>query len=93
MRLKPLVFLNENSSEAVSKDQVNTNGEKTKDSTIKKGFLTGLLDEMNTSQTNDKDISVLTPSRHKIFVEDTPIEIQNYYGLSLIQRKNKGLNF
>jgi hypothetical protein len=101
--MRPLLFLDghEKNSDSVSSynlsldknDQLNFDGERLENSSEQNGILTALFDETNSTQINDKEVTILTPNRHKIFVEDTPVEIQNLYGLSLIERRKKGLNF
>ena len=57
----------ENDFQAIEED-LNTN---------KNSLLNGLFDQMNTTQMNDRDLTLLTPKKYKIFIQDTPVE---YYG-------------
>ncbi len=100
--MKPLVFLDGNDKNCQqlteyslldNNHQIDFIDEIKENSFEKIGILATLFDDINSTQTNDKDITILTPNRHKIYVEDTPIEIQNLYGLSLAERRKKGLNF
>ena len=43
----------------------------------KQSLLNGLFDQNNTTQMNDRNLTLMTPKRYKIFVQDTPVE---YYG-------------
>jgi hypothetical protein len=43
----------------------------------KQSLLNGLFDQNNTTQINDRNLTLMTPKRYKIFVQDTPVE---YYG-------------
>ena len=45
----------------------------------RKGLLTSIFDEVNTTQMNDRDLTILTPKQHKIFVQDTPVECYGIY--------------
>ena len=43
----------------------------------KQSLLNNIFDQINTTQMNDRNLTLLTPKRYKIFVQDTPDE---YYG-------------
>ncbi len=107
MKFQPLVFLeeesharklekNHNYSQEYTNNEVDENidyndqNEKTVKSA---GILNNLFDEFNNTQANDRELTILTPSRHKVYVADTPVEIQKMFGLSIIERRNKGLTF
>lgn len=55
----------------------------------KHGILQNILDNVNTTQFNDREITLLTPEKHKVYVSDTPVE---YYGLSMLERKIRGID-
>lgn len=53
------------------------------------GLLINLFDNMNTTQFNDRELTILTPEKHEVYVSDTPVE---YYGMSMLERKRRGLD-
>ena len=55
---------------------------------VRTGILQELFDNANTTYANDQDKTVMTPRNYKVFVDDTPVE---YYGLSMAERRRKGL--
>lgn len=81
LKLKPLSFLNEPLEISGCIESPNSN------KVIK---INELFDQVNCTQLNDKDITILSPNRHKVYVEDTP---DMYKGLSCLERRMKGLNF
>lgn len=46
-------------------------------------------DKLNITKREDKTI-LKTPSRYRVYVEDTPVE---YYGVSVLERRRLGLDF
>ena len=52
------------------------------------GILQELFDNANSTCYNDQDKTLLTPRNYKVYVDDTPVE---YYGLSVAERRRKGL--
>ena len=81
LKLKPLSFLNEplEITECIESPNQKKN--------IK---ITELFDQFNTTQINDREITILSPNKYKVFVEDTPDMLK---GISIIERRMKGLNF
>jgi hypothetical protein len=53
------------------------------------GLLCELFDEGNTTVTSHNS-TVLSPRRHKVYVADTPVELQ---GCSLRQRRRNGFHY
>lgn len=51
-------------------------------------MVANLIDSVNGTVFYDRDATVLTPRNHTVFVLDTPVE---YYGLSMLERKQRGL--
>ncbi len=51
-------------------------------------LIDNLFDTINGTQMLDQ--TLLTPRNHNVFVLDTPVE---YYGLSILERQKRGLNF
>lgn len=91
---KPLEFVNSpigrNENTSIIKD--NDDYDIMEDERFNKekcGLLSSLFDDMNSTQMNDRDITMMTPNRYKVFVQDTP---DCYYGLSIFERRQKGLD-
>ncbi|CAF1031268.1 unnamed protein product [Brachionus calyciflorus] len=57
--------------------------------TPEKGKVLKLFDNLNDT-VYKTEMSMMSPSKHKVYVEDTPIQ---YYGLSIIERRRRGLNY
>lgn len=51
--------------------------------------LKNLFDDANATICNH-EVTIMSPSRHKIYVEDTPVL---YYGLSIAERRKRGLKY
>ena len=79
-KIKPLSFLNEPLELSVE-NEIESPSTK---NTFK------LTDFLNGTQINEKDITILSPSKFKIYVADTP---DIYKGLSNVERRMKGLKF
>jgi len=79
-KIKPLSFLNEPLELSVENEI---------DSPIT-NRIPKLSDLLNGTEINEKDITLMSPSRYKIYVADTP---DIYKGLSIIERRMKGLKF
>ena len=52
------------------------------------GLIKTLFDDLNETVYKN-EVTVLSPNKHKVYVEDTPVR---YYGLSVLERRKKGLN-
>lgn len=48
-----------------------------------------LVDNLFETMCADRNATLLTPKNHNVFVQDTPVE---YYGLSMIERRKRGLD-
>ncbi len=96
---KPLQFVNGPVSSSISSNQNNSFIKDNEDSydimederfrNEKCGLLSSLFDDMNTTQMNDRELTMLTPNKYKVYVQDTP---DCYYGLSIFERRQKGLD-
>ena len=53
-------------------------------------MIANLIDSVNGAVFYDRDVTILTPRNHNVFVLDTPVE---YYGLSLLERKQRGIEY
>ena len=73
-KYKPLKFINEPFQSPVIENHLK---------------ITDLFDQVNTTQMNDKDVTILSPNKYKVYVADTPDCIK---GLTCIERRMKGLN-
>ena len=54
------------------------------------GLLDHLFDNNASTQQNDRDVTLKTPSKRKVFVNDTPVD---YYDMPAIERRKLGFNF
>ena len=52
--------------------------------------LNGLFDDLNLTQHRTLNETTLSPSKYKVYVNDTPVD---YYGLSMIERRRRGFKF
>ena len=79
-RIKPLSFVNEPLELSIENEIESPSNNR----------IMKLSELLNGTAVNDKDITIMSPSRYKIYVADTP---DIYKGLSIIERRLKGLSF
>jgi len=73
-KYKPLKFINEPFESPINENHLK---------------IIDLFDQVNSTQMNDKDITILSPNKYKVYVADTPDRIK---GLTYIERRMKGFN-
>lgn len=61
--------------------------EKSVTKTPKKSAVISLFDEMNETICKS-ELTVVSPNKHRVFIDDTPVQ---YYGLSAMERRKRGL--
>lgn len=84
LKLKPLSFLHEPLE--ISECNVESPNEEEKENMR----ITELFDQVNCTQVNDRELTIYSPNRYKVYVEDTPDMLK---GVSIIERRLRGLNF
>lgn len=83
MKVRPLKFVNENFDLNKETDEINSPAFR-----VKQGLIKSMFDDVNET-IRDNEVTVLTPSKHHVYVEDTPV---SYYGLSITERRKKDSN-
>jgi hypothetical protein len=60
------------------------------DSEKQVAHLNGLFDDLNLTQHRTLSETTLSPSKYKVYVNDTPVD---YYGLSMLEKRRRGFKF